>query len=361
VDDKIKFGIIGTGRMAITMLRAMREISEIDVIAVGSGSIDRAREFAHRFGINASYGNLEEFLRNDAISAVYIANRNIEHCASAIAALSAGKAVLCEKPFAINMKEGQEVLLAARSSRRLFMEAMWTPLLPAYMRLRQLVQSGSFGRPTHLHFNFGYPTSAQSNPMLFTATGGGVLLDRSGYGIALALAILGDVQAVDATLSLNGDGVDIGAALQLAHRTGGQSQLGFSLNSLMSNAATVACEGGMVGLMPPTIGAEIVFYQHMSAILPTRSAINGIGMKQRIIRSLRRNSFMRRAKNAVSGPKTEYHTFGVNPYAPTVRHFIKLLRTEQLESNVITMDSSLAALRIIEAAKDMRLNRDQCL
>ena len=194
------------------MLHAMREISEIDVIAVGSDrsiALENLRIVSESTPRTAIW---QEFLRNDAISAVYIANRNIEHCATAIAALSAGKAVLCEKPFAINMKEGQEVLFAARSSRRLFMEAMWTPLLPAYMRLRELVQSGSFGRPTHLHFNFGYPTSAQSNPMLFTATGGGVLLDRSGYGIALALAILGDVQAVDVSLSVNDDGVDIGAA-----------------------------------------------------------------------------------------------------------------------------------------------------
>src|SRR5882672_8845592 len=199
----VKIGIIGTGRMAETMLGAFKEVSDIEVIAVCSTSPDRAKEFALRFGIKASYGDLTQFFCNDAIRAVYIANRNVEHSVTAIAALNAGKAVLCEKPFAINVKEGQAVLAAARNARQLFVEAMWTSFLPAYRRVRDLVQSGSFGKPTHVHFDFGYPTSAKINPLLFAANGGGVLLDRSAYGIALALSILGDVVMAEAALGLN--------------------------------------------------------------------------------------------------------------------------------------------------------------
>src|SRR5271168_2580772 len=110
MQGNVKFGIVGTGRMAETMVQAFREISAIDVVAVGSASSDRAREFARRFGIKASYDDLTQFLCDDAITAVYIANRNAEHSITAIAALNAGKAVLCEKPFAINVAEGKAVL-----------------------------------------------------------------------------------------------------------------------------------------------------------------------------------------------------------------------------------------------------------
>lgn len=357
MERKFKFGIIGTGRMAETMMEAFKEVSNIEVMAVCSTSPARAREFAQRFGIKTSYADLMRFLCNDDISVVYIANRNVEHSMTAIAALNAGKAVLCEKPFAINVKEGQAVLFAARDTRQLFMEAMWTPFLPAYGRLLELVQSGSFGKPTHVHFEFGYPTSAKINPLLFAPNGGGVLLDRSGYGIALALSVLGDVALAEAALTLNKDGVDVNACLQLTHRTGGQSQLGLSLTSLMANTATVACENGMVGLLRPTIGSESVFFQHQAAHRSPRMDANGRGLKQQFIKALRRQALARRINAAISGPTVEYHPFGVNPYVAQVRHFIELLRTGRSESNVNTMDSSLAALKIIDAAKASTMNR----
>ena len=213
VAEGIKFGVIGTGRMAATMMGAFRAAPEVDVIAVASASPDRARGFADRFRIPASYGSLDELLRNDAITAVYVASRNLDHSRATIAALRAGKAVLCEKPFAINSKEGEAVLAAARSAGKLFMEAMWTPFLPAYERLLELVNSGTFGKPTHLQFDFGYPASRKTSSSLFAPEDGGVLLDRSAYGISLALRVLGDVEKVDAFLGANEAGVDVDASL----------------------------------------------------------------------------------------------------------------------------------------------------
>jgi predicted dehydrogenase len=350
----IKFGVIGTGRMAATMMGVFDAVPDVEVIAVSSASPDRARGFANRFRIPACYGSLDEFLRNDAIAAVYVANRNLDHCRTTIAALRAGKAVLCEKPFAINLKEGEAVVAAARATGKLFMEAMWTPFLPAYERLVGLVKSGTFGKPTHLHFDFGYPASEKTSPSLFVPGDGGVLLDRSAYGISLALRVLGDVKMVDASLGSNAAGVDVDASLQLTHRSGGQSQLGFSLTSLMSNSASVACEGGLVGLMPPTIGAETVFRQHVVADRSQGGESDRAGLKHRIVSELRRFTLVRRVKAAASRPKNEYHSFGTDPYLPQLRHFIELLHAGRVESGVNTWDSSLAVLRIIEAAKASR-------
>ncbi len=106
MDSRVRFGIVGTGRMASTMLRAFRELPNIDVTAVCSASPERAAAFAQRFGIKSSYSDLMQFLQNDAIDAVYVANHNVEHHLTAIAALNARKAVLCEKPFAINVEQG---------------------------------------------------------------------------------------------------------------------------------------------------------------------------------------------------------------------------------------------------------------
>lgn len=353
----IKFGVIGTGRMAATMMGAFHAVPEVEVTAVVSASPERARGFADRFRIPSSYGSLDELLRNDAITAVYVAGRNLDHARTTIAALRAGKSVLCEKPFAINSKEGEAVLAAARSAGKLFMEAMWTPFLPAYERLLELVKSGAFGKPTHLHFDFGYPASQKTSSSLFAPEDGGVLLDRSAYGISLALRVLGEVERVDAILGANEAGVDVDASLQLTHQGGGQSQLGFSLTSLMSNSASVACESGLIGLRPPTIGAETVFRQHAMADRSQGGESDPAGLKHRIVSDLRRRALIRRIKAAASHPKNEYHSFGTDRYLPQLRHFIGLLRAGRAESGVNTWDSSLAVLRVIDAAKASRQSK----
>jgi predicted dehydrogenase len=292
-----------------------------------------------------------QFLHNDAIDAVYVANHNVEHHLTAIAALNARKAVLCEKPFAVNVEQGSAVLQAARASGVLFMEAMWTPFLPAYRRLSDLVRSGSFGSATHLRFDFGYPAATAQHPSLFTLPGGGVLLDRAGYGISFALNILGPVGSVEAALGVNEQGVDIDASLQLTHRGGAQSQVGVSLTSLLSNSAAVACTKGIVGLSAPTIGAEEVFLQHAANPGSPDTANDSPGLKPRVMENLRRQSLIRRIKAARSRPKTERHSYGTNPYVAQARHFTELMRAGSVESAVNTLDHSLAILRIIEAAR----------
>ncbi len=231
------------------------------------------------------------------------------------------------------------------------MEALWTPFLPAYCRLSELVRSGSFGSATHLRFDFGYPVVPAQHPSLFTPRGGGVLLDRAGYGISFALNILGPVKWVETALSLDEHGVDIEASLQLAHHGGGQSQIGVSFTSLLANSATVGCTKGIVGLSAPTIGAEEVFFQHAANPGSPNTAIDNLRRKPRLIEHLKRQSLIRRIKAVRSRPKTERHPYGTDPYSAQARHFTEMMRAGSVESDVNTLDHSLAILKIIEAAR----------
>jgi len=346
---KIGFGIVGTGRMAALMLQALRRVEGVEVMAVMSPSPNRAREFAAGHGIGAAYENLADMLNDPGITAVYIANSNGEHAATTIASLSAGKAVLCEKPFAISVAEGRAIVAAARSSGRLFMEAMWTPFLPAYQTLRRLVSEGSAGVPHHLHFEFGYPADPKSYPLLFTPVTGGVVLDRAAYGISLALHLFGDVAKVDAALSLK-DGVDVDASLMLSHVKGGRSQLTFSMTSLLFNTATVACDRGYIGLVRPTIGSEGVCVQLTNA--PGGAADRqGLSFKGRLKQKLQQYPTVRRFGAARKAPAITRCSYGADPYAHQVRHFVALLRSDRVESDINTYERSLAALEIIESAK----------
>src|SRR5689334_5164326 len=97
----MKIGIIGTGRMARSMVSTITNHPIAKLAGVASHSIERARQFAQDFGIETATSEIE-LLDNKAIDAVYIANDSVRHAGSTIAALRAGKAVLCEKPFAVS-------------------------------------------------------------------------------------------------------------------------------------------------------------------------------------------------------------------------------------------------------------------
>jgi predicted dehydrogenase len=348
--DPVRFGIVGTGRMAETMLRTLSDCPHAKVVAVLSDSPERASQFAQRAGIAAWYGDLRQFMENEAIDAVYVANGNERHAATSLAALRAGKSVLCEKPMSIDVAEARAVAAAARETRQLFMEAMWTQLLPAYRRLARLVEAGTFGKPTHLRFDFGYPISRTEHPSLFAATGG-VLLDRAVYGIAFALGILGPVAAVDASVGRATDSVDLEASLLLSHRHGGQSQLSVSFTSLMSNSAAVACERGVIRLDPPTIGSESISYQRASFIQSDRPAGKQGGIAQGAKAFLRRQPLLRRIRASALRRSSEFHSFGSDPYAHQLRHFIRLFHERRTESEINTMDLSLSTMEVVETAR----------
>lgn len=347
----IRFGLVGTGLMAATMLPALDATSGVEVAAVASHSLQRSRQFAQTYGIANAYGGLDAMLEDGSIDAIYVANRTLDHARTSIAALTAGKAVLCEKPFAVTAEEGVNVLLAVRESRQLFMEAMWTHMLPSHQRFLALAHSGELGEPRHLYCDFGYPTAARVLPRLFSPEGGGVLLDRGGYLISLALKLLGPVKSVDAEVLMSDAGVDLHASLQLLHERGGQSQLSMSLVTLMSNSAIASCSQGMVRLAAPLAGSEAVTVQRMSTTPGHAAHAMARDQRQRITSRLRRSNMLRRLKLALSAGKTEYHSYGINPYVSMLEHFRDLILSGRSESGLVPPALSLETIRIIELAR----------
>ncbi len=347
----LRFGLVGTGLMAATILPAFDDTSEVEVVAVASHSRQRSRQFAQAFGIANAHDSLQTMLEDKSIDAIYIANRTVDHARTSIAALTAGKAVLCEKPFAVTAQEGEKVLLAARQSRRLFMEAIWTHMLPSHRRFVELASSPELGQPLHLYCDFGYPTTAAALPRLFAAQGGGALLDRGGYLISLALKLLGPVSNVDAALLMGDAGVDLHASLQLLHQRGGHSQLSMSLVTLMSNCAVAACSEGTLRLAAPLLGSEAIAVKR-AAPAPTHPAPGTTtSRRQRMTLRLRRSRMLRRLRLALSANRTEYHSYGANPYAPMLRHFRDLVLSGSLESEVLPPALSLDTIRIIDLGR----------
>lgn len=346
-----RFGIVGTGAMAATMMECFALTPRVRVVAVASNDAQRAQAFAARFGIGASHGEIAALLARDDLDAVYIANATADHAATAIAALKAGKAVLCEKPFAIDAAQGEQVAVAAKASGKLFMEAQWTPFLPAFRELRRRVGSGALGSSLHLYSDFGQSLDEASHPRLFTGPGAGVLLDFGVYPIVFALQLLGPVSSVRAALTHNANGVDVQAALQLEHAGGGQSQLAASLLSALPNASVLSGSAGRVRLDSPVMGAEWL-QAVQTTPAPAAARDDGApGAKQRLVAALRQQPWLRRLKAARAAGVRSEHSFGANRYLPQLQHFIGLLEAGATSSDVMPLETSLAVMRVIDAAR----------
>lgn len=356
--NAMKLGILGTGAMAANMREALIHEPRLDVTAVcSSTSLARAEEFATEHQIEQAYGDLEAMLASSGIDAIYIANATTRHAESAIAALKAGKAVLLEKPIAVNAADAERVVETARETGTLFMEALWTPFLPAQQRAIALAKGGTLGDPVHLSMEFGYPATAETAPGLFDRDGGGVLLDRMVYPLTLALAIFGPVDDMDAAVTFE-DGVDVRASLQLRHAEGGVSQVSASLVTLTSNTATIALTGGLIRMEEPVVGAEILSIRTMGPQVArheypesTTAPPPGRATRGQIRLRLRQSSLMRRVNRAVSHPRTETHSFGADQYLPMLSHFAALLADKKSESDIVTHDVSLTIARLAEEAR----------
>jgi predicted dehydrogenase len=155
----LRWGIAATGSIAASMCEALQTLPDADVVAVGSRTQDAADTFAERFGIPHAHGGYDALWADDDVDIVYVASPHSHHHAMTIAALDAGKHVVCEKAFAVNAAQAREMVEAARRNDRFLMEAMWTWFIPAVVDIRQRVLDGEIGELKVVEANFGIPVS----------------------------------------------------------------------------------------------------------------------------------------------------------------------------------------------------------
>ena len=331
--------------MAASMMATFLKAG-VSVTAVVSRDLERARQFARTFSIPVSGSSLGSLIDRGDVDAVYVANSVHEHAKVCIAALEAGKPVLCEKPLATSLAEGLRVVEAARKAEILCMEGLWTLFLPAYKQFLELSGSGEWGKTRSLIADFGYPTSEESKRKEM----GGVLLDRGVYLIALALSVLGPVERVDALLGLTSAGADEEAFLQLFHSNGAHSQLAVSFAGLMSNTATLSCSRGSIRLEWPLIGSEKISTIRAAPLRSSRDSAQRQSVRDTIMKKLRESPRLRRINRTIKTPDRRYLPFGTDQYLPELNHFLGLMKMKSKESEIASLQLSLDIQRIIERA-----------
>jgi len=189
----IRWGVLGTGRIAHQFAEDFAFVERGGIVGATSRTIANARAYAKRHGIATVYPTYRALLADSAIDAVYIATPHSLHLENTLAAIEAGKSVLCEKPLTTNAADCERILTAARERSVFVMEAMWTWFLPAIRQARRWLEEGRIGQLVQIKADFGYPQRpyAARRREYDAELGGGALLEMGIYPIALLWLVLG--------------------------------------------------------------------------------------------------------------------------------------------------------------------------
>jgi predicted dehydrogenase len=167
----------------------------------------------------------------DDVDIVYIATPHTLHHQCTILCLKYGKAVLCEKPFAMNKHEVLDMINLAKTNKLFLMEAMWSAFMPAWHKTKQLIAENKIGSIKYISGDFGFKSNFDPQSRLWNKNlGGGALLDIGIYPIFLSLFILGYPNKIDAISHKNEYGVDVSTHLLFQYTDGSIASLQCNLD-----------------------------------------------------------------------------------------------------------------------------------
>jgi predicted dehydrogenase len=248
MEKTIRWGILGPGNIAHRFAEGLSVLADAELIAVGSRSSERADKFANEFSIPHRHGSYVDLANDPDVDAIYVATPHPFHKEYTILCLEAGKAVLCEKPLAVNAQQAREMVECARESRKFLMEAMWTRFLPAMVKVREWLAEGAIGEARMLTADFGFrsgwnPEGRLLNPEL----AGGALLDVGVYTVAMAHMVFdGSPSRITSMAHIGETGVDEQSAILLGYDSGQLAMLSCAVRtSTPQDARIMGTEGSI--------------------------------------------------------------------------------------------------------------------
>ncbi len=248
-----RWGIAGTGGIARGTVGDLHLAENVEVAAVSSRTQEGADAFAAAHEVPAAYGSFDAMLEDPTLDVIYLCSPHSAHAEMTVAALQAGKHVLCEKPLTLTGPEAREVVAVAEQEGRFLMEAMWMRFNPAIRALADLVASGELGEVRHVESAFGFAAPYDPAHRLWNpALGGGALLDLGIYPLTFAHMLLGRPHEVSVVGTMREDGVDGRAMVTLSYAGGATSaHASCSLEHYLAPTGAVSGTEGFAILEPP--------------------------------------------------------------------------------------------------------------
>jgi predicted dehydrogenase len=223
---KIRWGILGCGRIARKFAADLRLVEDAQLIAVASRDKEKAEAFAKDFPCKHIHDSYEALTINNEVDVIYIATPHSHHYEHTLLCLNHNKAVLCEKAFAINSRQAKEMITTAREKKVFLMEALWTKFLPHYNKLQELLHQKTLGDIKSVLVNFGFKPAPNAPQRLWDpALGGGSLLDIGIYNVFMVLSVLGKPDSIEAMMTPAATGIDEQLSVLFKYNNGAIAQL----------------------------------------------------------------------------------------------------------------------------------------
>ena len=320
MNETIKWGILGTGRISRAFAEGLKSASNGILHGIASRTRGNAELFAEEWKVPLAFESYRELAESDEIDAVYVATPHTEHAENSILCMSNGKPVLCEKPFAVNSTQVERMIGMAKENEVLLMEGMWSRFPPLMAKLREILASGRLGEVRTLQADFGFrPPSRDPEGRLFNPDlAGGSLLDVGIYPVSLAFMVMGRPESFLAEWHRGPTGVDEQASLVFKYGNGSMALLHSSLESNTRQEAFIS-------------GTEANALIHKQCWRPQKMTIEDhpSGQTETIEMPFQGNGF-----------NYEAEAFG------------ELLRTGGKESPVMTLSESLEIMRVMDEIRE---------
>ena len=251
---RVRWGLMSTATINRRVIPAIRASERSDLIAVASRDRDKAEAYAADWEIAQVFGSYEELLASDAVDAVYISLPNHLHAEWSIKALEAGKHVLCEKPFAINVAEVDQMIAAADRSGRALAEASMYRHHPQTKIIGDWIRDGRLGEISYFHGVFNFTGMDPNNVRLVPEWGGGALWDVGVYPLSLAQYVMGGPpESVVGAQKVGESGVDMLFTGQLRYSGGRLAHISCSFNTPFHTFAEIMGTKGTLTVHRPFV------------------------------------------------------------------------------------------------------------
>lgn len=267
----LKMAIMGAGSIANKMAATIIKMENVEAYAIAARDLDRAEDFAKKYGFTKAYGSYEEMLNDPEVELVYIATPHSHHYKCVKMCLEVNKHVLCEKSFTVNEEQARDILQMAEEKNLLLTEAIWTRYMPSRNMINKILEEGMIGEVTSLSANLGYELSSVKriwDPKL----AGGALLDVGVYLINFAIMILGDeIESVysDAVFK---NGVDMIDNINMKFKGGKTASMQSNVHAVQNRTGAVFGTKGYIEIVNINNPEEIkVFneeYQEITSYTP---------------------------------------------------------------------------------------------
>ena len=245
MDKKYKWGILAPGKMSAKFTKGLQLLENAELFAVGSRDITRAKKFAKEYGFKKYYGSYEELAKDPELEIIYIASPHSFHHEHTLLCLKNNKNVICEKAFALNCREVEEMISEAEKRNLFLMEALWPPFQPFYKKASEILTSGILGKIVHLNGYFSFIAPYDPNERKFNmALGGSSLLDIGIYPVIDALTFLGVPAEIKASAVFGKTGSEESVSIIFSYPGGEMATLYSSFRTDTGIGCKILCEKG---------------------------------------------------------------------------------------------------------------------